>query len=64
MSAAHNVHAAASNASKYRLVGTDADTAGPAHNEEHNGAHATVNVRPLGTSFSARLGGAVFGEVN
>ena len=63
VSAAETVHGAASDASENRLVGTDADTAGRAHNQKHDGAHATVDVRPSGASFYARFGGAVLYEV-
>ena len=64
VNAAHAGHAAASNASKDRLVHTNANTDGREEDDKHNCTHAGVDVRPARSSFSAVfVSVAVFLEV-
>ena len=65
VNAAHAGHAAAGDASKHRLVGTDANTDGSEEDDKHNCTHAGVDVRPARSSFDAvYVSVAVFCEVN
>ena len=53
VSAAEAGHAAAGDASKHRLVGTDANTDGSEEDDKHNCTHAGVDVRPARSSSDA-----------
>ena len=55
VSAAEAGHAAAGDASKHRLVDTDANTNSGQHDSKKDSSHAGVDVRPAGASFLAVL---------